>query len=164
MKGTTQTVTQLIAIVIFWSLARGVQAKLAFSKEFKHCNIITYDGANWIMLDFDRTGFVTRKINCPSGEALVKRLRLVSDISAIVAISVYEKAKPCWKPYLVRSCNEICRYACGIDIGLTLNPRHLYSKLLKYSGKRNYEVLSAWRRDHGISRRRQRAEPRRAVS
>lgn len=145
----------MIAVFIFYSIATGVQAKLAFSEEFRHCNIITYDGRDWIMLDFDRTGLLTRKINCNNGERLIRSLRVNKDITSVISVNVIERKKVAWKPFWVRSCNEICRYAAGIDIGLTFNPVHLYSKLLKYRHKRNYEVLSAWRRKHGISRWRQ---------
>lgn len=142
----------LIAIFVFYKIANGIQAALAFSDEFKHCNVITYDGQDWIMIDFDRTGIITRKIYCLNGEQLVRNLRILKDISAIVTISINARKKVSWKPWWVRSCNEISRYASGIDVGFTFNPIHLYSKLLKYRRKRNYEVLSAWRRTHGISR------------
>lgn len=145
----------MIAVFIFYKIANGVQSKLAFSKEFKHCNIITYDGDDWIMLDFDRTGLLTRKIYCKDGEQLIRNLRVIKDVTATITISLDERVKISWKPFWVRSCNEICRYASGADIGWTFNPVHLYRKLLKYTGKRNYEVLSAWRREHGISGQRQ---------
>lgn len=147
--------TSLIAIFIFYNKATGGQARLAFSEEFKHCNIVTYDGKDWIMLDFDRTGYLTRKIYCKNGESLIRNLPVIPEVSATFTISVDERKKIWWKPFLARSCNEICRYASGVDIGFTFNPAHLYRKLLKYRHKRNYEVLSVWRRRHGISRRRQ---------
>ena len=147
----------LIAVFIFYKKATGVQAGLAFSEEFKHCNVITYDGTDWIMVDFDRTGLLTRRIKCKDGARLIRNLRVVQDIIAIISVAIAGRAPVAWKPFWVRSCNEVCRYAAGIDLGFTFNPIHLYSKLLKYSGKRNYEMLSAWRRQHGILRRRQRA-------
>ena len=143
----------MIAVFIFYSKATGIQASLAFSKEFRHCNIITYDGSDWIMLDFDRTGLLTRKINCVDGAQLVRNLHVIKDITSIITVDIQDRAKIAWKPWWVRSCNEICRYASGVDIGFTFNPVHLYRKLLKYNLKRNYEVISAWRRDHGNIRR-----------
>jgi hypothetical protein len=147
--------TNLIAVFVFYRIATGVQAWLSFSEEFKHCNIITYDGSDWIMLDFDRSGLLTRKIKCPDGDSLIKNLPVIKDVTAIVTVSVNERHKSRWFPWWVRSCNEVCRYASGVDIGFTFNPVHLYSKLLKYRHSRNYEVLSAWRRTHGIFRGRQ---------
>jgi hypothetical protein len=142
----------LIAVFIFYQIATGVQARLAFSKEFKHCNIITFDGSDWIMLDFDRTGLLTRKIKCPDGESLVRNLHVVQDVTAVISISIKDRKKTPWFPWWVRSCNEVCRYASGVDIGFTFNPTHLYWKLLKYKDRRNYEVLHAWRRKHGVIR------------
>ena len=57
----------LIAVFIFYSKSSGVQARLAFSEEFRHCNIITFDGQDWVMLDFDKTGLLTRRIYCTEG-------------------------------------------------------------------------------------------------
>jgi hypothetical protein len=139
----------MIAVFIFYSVATGVQAKLAFSDEFKHCNIITYDGEDWILLDFDRTGLLTRKIKCESGSSLVRNLHVIPEVSAIVSINVKDRIKLMWTPWWVRSCNEICRYASGADIGWTFNPVHLYKKLLKYRHSKNYEILSTWRRSWG---------------
>lgn len=139
----------MIAVFIFYSVATGVQAKLAFSDEFKHCNIITYDGEDWILLDFDRTGLLTRKIKCESGSSLVRNLHVIPKVSAIVSINVKDRIKLMWTPWWVRSCNEICRYASGADIGWTFNPVHLYKKLLKYRHSKNYEILSTWRRSWG---------------
>ncbi len=147
----------LIAVFIFYKKATGVQARLAFSEEFKHCNIITYDGADWIMVDMDRTGLLTRKIKCKNVESLVRNLRVVQDITATITVAVDNRHQIAWKPFWVRSCNEICRYASGVDIGFTFNPIHLYWKLLKCRNGKNYELLSAWRRSHGILWRRQRA-------
>lgn len=144
--------TDLIAVFIFYKISTGVQSRLAFSSQFRHCNIITFDGSDWIMLDFDKTGLLTRKVKCPNGASLLRNLPVNQDIIAIVSVNVKERFKVSWKPFWVRSCNEVCRYAAGIDIGLTLNPRNLYKKLLKYRHSRNYEMLSHWRRKNGILR------------
>jgi len=146
----------LVAIFIFYKIATGVQAGLAFSDEFKHCNTITYDGSDWIMLDFDRTGILTRKIKCNDPNGLIRNLRVIKDVTAVITVIIKKRHKTKWKPFIVRSCNEICRYTAGINIGFTFNPVHLYKKLLKYRHTRNYEVLDAWRRKHGIFRGRQR--------
>ena len=142
----------MIAVIVFYSMASGKQAALAFSNEFKHCNIITFDGSDWLMLDFDRTGFVMRRIKATSANALLRGMRGLSYVSAIITLTIENPVKIKWKPWLIRSCNEFCRYTAGVDIGITFNPRHLYSKLLKYNG-RNYQVLTAWRRKDGISKR-----------
>lgn len=140
----------LIAIFIFYNIAAGKQARLSFHAQFKHCNIVTYDGADWIMIDFDRTGILTRRIKCKDGQALIRSLPKIKDVSAIISISVNDRVKISWKPLWIRSCNEICRYASGADIGLTWNPAHLWKKLIQYRHSRNYQLLTHWRRRHGI--------------
>ena len=142
----------MIAVYIFYSKATGIQSWLSFSKEFKHCNIITYDGKDWIMLDLDRTGLLTRRIKCNDGDTLIRNLPHIPEITAIISVDVKDRVRVAWKPFWVRSCNEICRYASGVDIGISFNPVHLYNKLIKYDGS-NYEILSHWRRSHGVSGR-----------
>lgn len=154
----------LIAVFIFYSIANGAQSKLSFSQEFKHCNIITFDGSDWIMLDFDRTGLLTRKIKCTSGDKLINSLHIIKDVTAVISVNIEKRKKIMWKPFWVRSCNEICRYASGIDIGFTFNPVHLYRKLLKYRYIRNYEILSSWRRKDGLSISGKRAKSGGAIS
>ena len=152
-RDKTPTAISCITIFIFYDMAQGAQSKLSFSDEFRHCNSITFDGKDWIMLEFDRTGFVMRKINCSSASKLIKSLRIVKEITAIVTVAVGRRKRVWWKPWLIRSCNEFARYAAGVDIGWTFNPYSLFKKLIKYNGTTNYKILSAWRRQDGISRR-----------
>ncbi len=144
----------MISIFLFYNIATGVQAKLAFNKNFKHCNIITYDGQSWVNVEFDATGFLTRVLDVSSGRCLIRGLKSIQSLIAMVVVDVEVRKRVRWKPYIVRSCNEIDRYVSGVDIGLTFNPIHLYKKLLRYSGKRNYTIITHWRRDDGIFRRR----------
>src|SRR5580658_7486214 len=125
----SQTQLDLIAVFIFYNISSGIQARLSFSSEIKHCNIITYDGSDWIMVEFDRTGLLTRRIHCTNGESLLRHLSVVKEVTAVISVNVWERAQTAWKPWWVRSCNEICRYASGVDIGFTFNPIHLYKKL-----------------------------------
>lgn len=138
--------TESIAIFIFYNIASGVQAALSFSKTFKHCNVVTYDGKDWILVDFDRTGMLMRCIKCHDGSQFVRSLRLLKEVISVISVNISKRHSVCWKPWWVRSCNEICRYVSGINLGFTFNPMHFYTKLLKYDGKRNYEILSHWRR------------------
>lgn len=137
---------ELLAIFIFYDISTGIQSSLSFSKEFKHCNIITYDGYNWVLLEFDKTGFITRVINAKSASSLLRGLRVMKNVISLISIAISNRKAIAWKPLWVRSCNEMCRYASGIDVGFTFNPIHLYYKLLKYNSKRNYKILTHWRR------------------
>lgn len=146
----------MIAYFLFYNYSTGVQANLAFSKEFRHCNVITFDGENWVNVEFDATGILTRVLDVNDGWSLIRGLKTIKVLTAMVVVDINERKKVAWKPFWVRSCNELDRYVAGIDLGFTFNPRHLYSKLLRYNGKRNYEILYAWRRQDGVLRRRQR--------
>lgn len=145
----------MIALFLFYNFSSGIQANLAFSKEFRHCNIITYDGEYWINVEFDSTGILTKVLDVPKGKALIRGLKTIQSLTAMIVVDIGERKKVAWKPLWGRTCNELDRYVSGVDVGLTFNPRHLHSKLLRYNGKRNYEILYAWRRQDGIIRRRQ---------
>lgn len=135
----------MICIFCFYNVSSGIQAKLAFSPVFKHCNIITFDGETWIASEFDLQGIHMRRIKAHSGASLIRGLKHIESLIAMVVVDVQEKASITWKPYVTRSCNELDRYVSGVDVGFTFNPKHLYNKLLKHHGNR-YEVLYHWRR------------------
>jgi hypothetical protein len=148
----------LIAIIIFYNKSHGIQAKLAFSNELRHCNVVTFDGNHWIAMDFTKEGLITRCVKVKDSIKFIHHLKSIPEATAILSVNINERHKVMWKPWLVRSCNEICRYATGVDTGWTFNPRHLYSKLIKYDSRRNYQILTHWRRDDGIIRE-QRTQP-----
>lgn len=135
----------MICVFCFYKISSGIQAKLAFSKEFKHCNVITFDGDIWIASEFDTTGIHNKKIKVYTGASLLRGLKYIDSLIGLIVVSVGQRAKTIWKPYIVRSCNEFDRYIAGVDIGFTFNPKHLYNKLLKYDGI-NYDILYHWRR------------------
>jgi hypothetical protein len=135
----------MICFFCFYNVSSGIQSQLAFSKTFKHCNLITYDGEIWLATEFDLQGIHTRKIDAQKGSSLIRGIKHIESLIALVVVDVSDKVKVKWKPYIVRSCNELDRYISGVNIGLTFNPKHLYNKLLKYNGS-NYEILHAWRR------------------
>lgn len=137
---------ELIAIISFYNIAFGPQAFLSFSKKFRHCSIITFDGDNCVLIEFNDCGLKTKVFRNNNVSKMIKILQRIPQIHTIVCTAIYERKKVKWKPLWGRTCNEVCRYAAGIDVGLTFNPIHLYKKLLKYSGKTNYEILSHWKR------------------
>lgn len=126
-------------------MSSGVQARLAFSDTFKHCNIVTFDGELWLATEFDHQGIHTRMIHVSKSSSLIRGLKYIDSLTALIVVDVGEKARVSWKPYLVRSCNELDRYISGVNIGFTFNPKHLYNRLLMNHGS-NYEILYVWRR------------------
>lgn len=147
-----------LATFVFYSKAQGAQACLGFSKDLKHCNVILSDGEDWHIVDFDRTGILIKRLHMENGAAFIQRLTMLKDVSAIISVQVGKRQPVTWFPWWSRACNEVCRYAAGVGIGFSFNPRHLYSKLLKYQDSANYELLSHWRRQDGISGRQQRTK------
>lgn len=73
-------------------------------------------------------------------------IKKLPSLSAFIAVLVKEKKKIKEWPIKWYTCNEVCRYFSGIDIGWTFNPKFLFKKLMKFKDKRNYELLSVWRR------------------
>ena len=135
----------MIAFFCFYDYSTGIQSKLAFSKTFKHCNIITFDGTCYLAFELSSVGIETRKIKTNGSVQLIRGLKYIDSLTAIVVVNVDRKASIRWKPYVVRSCNELNRYISGVDIGFTFNPKHLYNKLFS-NNNNGYEILYAWRR------------------
>lgn len=140
----------MLAVFIFYGVANGIQSRLAFSRDLQHCNVITFDGHHWINTDFDSFGIHNRVVTVNS-KSLIRHLKRLPIVTGIIFVEIKSKKHVPWKPFWVRSCNEICRYLTNVDIGFTFNPRHLWSKLIKYNN-RNYELILCWRREHGFIR------------
>ena len=132
---------------VFYDASHGKQAKLAFSKDLIHCNVLIHEQRSaWLMLMFERTGLHMRILRAADEKSLIDNLPKLKSVSAIISLEIVQRKRFAWSPWWARSCNEVSRYGAGVDIGFTYNPRHLYSKLLKYNGRRNYEIISHWRR------------------
>jgi hypothetical protein len=135
----------MICFFCFYNVSTGIQAKLSFSKIFKHCNIITFDGDCWIVHEFDLKGIHARRVKVFSSPSFIRGLKYIESLIGMIVVDIGERISINWKPYIVRSCNELDRYISGVDTGFTFNPKHLYNKLIKNNGS-NYEILYHWRR------------------
>ena len=111
--------TKLIAVFIFYDKSAGAQSILSFSKEFRHCNTVVFDGSDWIAIEFDRAGFIVRRVKVHDSERFLAKLQLIKEVTAIVSVVIVKRKNVCWMPWWVRSCNQVSRYASGIDIGFT---------------------------------------------
>lgn len=140
----------MIAIFLFYNKAMGKQLKYTFNEQFKHCNVITFDGDIYLLSEMQSKGILYRKINAKSITSLLKNLKIIPELFAMITVFVDKnKDNNKWFPLLIRSCNEYCRLISKVDIGFTLNPINLYKKLLKYKDKRNYKIIHAWSRNNG---------------
>lgn len=137
----------MIVFFLFYNKARGIQRIFSFGSELQHCDVVAYDGKAWIGFQLSSKGIDFELIKVTRVDRFLQHLKIIPELVTVIGIDVERKNSFPWKPFWVRSCNELCRYLAGIDIGFTLNPRHLLKKLLKYNGKRNFQVIYAWRRE-----------------
>jgi len=137
----------MIAFFLFYNKANGKQRFFSFGDDLQHCDVICFDGKVWIGFQFSNKGIDFAQVKVTKVSRLLKHLPIIPELVTIIGIDVERKTVFPWKPFWIRSCNELCRYLTGVDIGFTLNPRHLLKKLLKYDGKRNFQVIYAWRRE-----------------
>ena len=138
----------MIAIFLFYDQGQGKAYNYTFSRITVHCNLITYDGDHWIMWEFGTSGITYRHIKSKSGASILRNIKRLPELSRIVTVDIPERVSIPWFMFMPRTCNEFCRYVAGINIGLTVNPRHLYTKLLTYEQKGNYTILHWWRRPY----------------
>ena len=130
----------MIAVFLFYNQGIGKYSRFSFSKELVHSALLCYEGNRCILFEIAPTGFIYRILK--NSDAIKK----LPSLSAFIAVFVKEKKKVKEWPIKWYTCNEVCRYFSGIDIGWTFNPKFLFKKLMKFKDKRNYELLSCWRR------------------
>ena len=139
----------MIAIIGFYNRAFGAQSRLSFSDDFQHCNIVMFDGADYVLTEFGSGGIENRVLKVTSLPRFLSALKNISYMTNLLVLWIDPRMTWGWSPFLIRSCNEICRYTAGLDIGRTYNPRHLYKKLLRLNGERNYRIDYRWSRKNG---------------
>jgi hypothetical protein len=135
----------MIYFFLFYNKAEGKQSRFAFNDDFKHCNVLYYEKG--ILVGMSETGIKLSLLKCHENSVkdIASTFKRLESLTSLIIVDIKERKKFRWFPWWVRSCNELCRYISGIDIGFTFNPVHLYNKLIKYSGKK-YEIIYAWRR------------------
>lgn len=142
----------MIVTFIFYSESVG-KPRIYCGKEFQHVDVSCYDGIDHMLFRLDSNGLQFRRINSCNIVQFLRALRSLRTVTAIVTVYVTERATYRWFPFWIKSCNEQARVIAGVNISFTLNPRHLYRKLLKLTVKSNYDILDAWRRKDGRWRR-----------
>jgi hypothetical protein len=136
----------LIAVFLFYNQGIGKYGRFSFSKDLVHSALLCYEGDRCILFEIAPTGFIYRILNNSDVNKNLNAIKKLSMLSAFIAVWVKEKKKVREWPIKWYTCNEVCRYFSGVDIGWTFNPKHLLKRLIKYKNKRNYELLSYWRR------------------
>lgn len=144
--GSTPPPGGMIAVFLFYNHGMGKLNRFSFSKDFKHCNVITYQGSTWNQVTWSPYGIHIRPVKVTSIDSFFRSLRAIRTLTACVVVEIIKPHVFAFSPFGVHSCNELSRYTAGVNIGYTFNPRGLYKKLLKYDKIRNYTVLKDWRR------------------
>lgn len=97
--------------------------------------LYTFKQDLWMYHALIRKGYFYRLE--PSFESIEQRHRHHRGI--ILQIHTREFIRPNW--IMGATCNEWARMIAGVDIGFTLNPHHLFKKLVRFDDQRNYSIL-----------------------
>lgn len=137
-------------IFVYYADHVGKPQRYTFDKSFRSCDIYMRTlGDIYVRLTFSKWGISQYTLKYSSEEM---KAILIKNRSVTFLQEVYVERYPIFDwvpPLIIKSCNEIMRYASGVDIGFTFNPKHLYNKLLNYNGKRNYKIIDSWSRSNG---------------
>ena len=137
----------MIVTFFFYDKNYGLNKHLAFSRDIKHCNVVTYDGSDFVLTYFNHKGIINKVIKQDQMSDIInKKISLDKHVSAIVSVWVETRKKRMWSPLILRTCNEISRLVSGVAMGPTFNAKHLYNKLNKLDKKRNFIIDYSWRR------------------
>lgn len=137
----------MISVFLFYNKAYGLKEKFTFSDDLKHCNILIFDGKDYILTWIGSNGIKSRVMNIDSLIDYLENIKKkMNSISAIIVTTVNDAKLH--KNYLlsINSCNEVSKRHGCVDIGLTLNPCHLYNLLHFLNQKRNFKIQYSWRR------------------
>ena len=132
----------MLAIFAFTNEDKGTILSRTCKKNFKGVQLLIFQGrqGNWLLFRFNKHG-ITLKTIYENNRILSNVWDKAPWIKSFLVAHIDCPVSHNWKPFIVQSCNEVCRYLSGVDIGFTINPFHLYKKLLKYDGRRNYTLL-----------------------
>lgn len=140
----------MIALFVFYDTCTPkIQRILTFNKKIRHTSLITYDGRQAHLTELTRQGINVKSYDKSSVSDVIDTMKRLPTVEAIISTFITDKAIVKWSPFSLNSCNELDRKISGIDIGLTLNPAHMYRKILKYDKLRNYIIDYTWRKSDG---------------
>lgn len=135
-----------IAIFLFYNESRKPNFFTPFSR-YKHCCVILFKGDSWVLFKWGKKGLVYKILQTKSGKKILQSFKKLNTLISMVVVEINKPIEFPWRPLITFTCNEMCRYVSGIDVGFTVSPRHLYKKLLRYNKKNtNFKVIYKWMR------------------
>jgi len=140
----------LIAVFLFYDKTHGIFERISFSKDYKHCNILTFDGIGFVLSSLDKTGVTSKSMKINNLTSFLRRVPgLMPSLSAIIVTYVQERKPKRWMPLSLNTCNEVARDISGLDIPFSFNVENLYKKIILWDQKSNYIIDYKWSRKDG---------------
>ena len=136
----------MIAIFLFFNKGLGKFVNFIRDKNFLHSAVICYRGDVPILLEISRSGIAYRVLKTEDMAKLMEKITLMPNLTHYVAVRIKKEAFIQELPIRFFTCNELCRFFTGVDIGLTLSPKHLFQKLVDFKNK-NFFVRNVWSRN-----------------
>jgi len=136
----------MIAVFLFYNSGIGKYNLFTFSKKLVHCALLCFQGDHCILFEIAPSGFNYRILRSNDINKNLDNIKNLPMLTSFIVTFIKKPKKVREFPIKWYTCNEVCRYFSGIDIGWTFNPRHLYQKLFRYKDRTNYELLAHWRR------------------
>ena len=140
----------MIAVFLFYDKTHGIFNNLAFSKDLKHCNVIMYNGIDYLLTTIDKTGTSTKIVNITKLDQFLRVIKFtIPSLSSIICAHVEKRENKIWFPLAINSCNEVARKISGISLRPTINVQDLYAQIMKHDDTKNYKIDYEWRRKNG---------------
>ncbi len=110
----------MIAAFLFYNQGIGKYGRFSFSKELVHCALLCYEGDQCILFEIAPAGFAYRILRSHDVNKNLEAIKKLPALSAFIAVMVKEKKKIKEWPFKWYTCNEVCRYFSGVDVGWTI--------------------------------------------
>lgn len=134
----------MIAIFLFFNKGLGKFVKFIRDKDFLHAAVICYQGDVPILMEASESGISYRVVKTPDMASLMEKIILMPSLTHYVAVKINKEILITEFPFKYFTCNEVCRFVSGVDIGMTLSPKHLFQKLVNFKNNKNYFLMNVW--------------------
>jgi hypothetical protein len=137
----------VIAIFLFFNKGLGKFVNFIRDKDFLHAAVICYQGDVPVLMEASESGISYRVVKTSDMTNLMEKIILMPSLTNYVAVKINKGIFITEFPFKYFTCNEVCRFVSGVDIGLTLSPKHLFQKLVDFKNHKNYFLMNVWSRN-----------------